>query len=171
MRANKTEPMAVVAGDTKWPRSDEVNVMKMRIRFLDKGAREVIRLLAPEDLEGFSYDDPLMFEKSIVWLEDVESFPFVRVKIVRAARSRRGPISFGNAARVVGYARLTRDAPRYPKTNGYIRRVFYLTANDLARSEAAIPDSAYDPKSIVPGEKAQRLRKSEARPGGAHRGE
>ncbi|MFW6170504.1 MAG: DUF6009 family protein [Planctomycetota bacterium] len=149
---------------------DEVNVMKMRIRFLDKGGREVIRLLAPEDLEGFSYDDPLMFEKSIVWLEDVESFPFVRVKMVRTARSRRGPISFSKGVRVVGYARVTRDAPRYPKTNGYIRRVFYLKADDLAQPGAFIPDSAYDPKSIVPGEKGQRLWEPEAGPGGAHCG-
>ena len=68
--------------------------MKTRIRFLDNGAREIIRLLSPEDLDQYDKDDPLLFEKSIVWLEDVESLPFVRVKMVRTARSRRGPISF-----------------------------------------------------------------------------
>jgi hypothetical protein len=44
--------------------------MKTRIRYLENGAREVIRLLSPDDLEGFEKDDPLLFEKSIVWLED-----------------------------------------------------------------------------------------------------
>lgn len=132
--------------------------MKMQIRFLDNGAREVIRLLAPEDLEGFSYDDPLMFEKSIVWLEDVESLLFVRVKVVRAARSRRGRISFGGKARVVGYAKLTRDAPRCPETNGYMRRVFYRREDDLAIPETAYPESAYDPTTIVPGKTGRRLR-------------
>ena len=132
--------------------------MKTRIRFLDNGAREVIRLLGPEDLENFSYDDPLLFEMSIVWLEDVESFPFVRVKTVRNARSRRGPLSFGNSARVVGYARLMPDAPRDPGTAGYIRRVFYLKKDDATDPAAPAPAGAYDPKSLLPGVEGRQSR-------------
>ena len=59
--------------------------MKTRIRNLDDGAREIIRLLSPDDLVGYAKDDPLLFEKSIVWLEDAESLPFIRVKVVRTA--------------------------------------------------------------------------------------
>ena len=131
--------------------------MKTRIRYLEDGAREVIRLLSPDDLEGFEKDDPLLFEKSIVWLEDVATLPYVRVKLVRTARSRRGPISFGDGGRVVGYAKLTPNALRCPETKGYVRRVFYLKATDLLGSDASIPASAYDPKSLFPGEKGRQF--------------
>ena len=113
--------------------------MKTRLRFLQDGAVEVIRLLSPDDLEGYAKDDPLLYEKSIVWLEDCESLPFVRVKTVRTARSRRGPIHLGDGGRVVGYAKLTPNAPRCGKSYGYVRRVFYLTAEDLADGGTRLP--------------------------------
>ena len=131
--------------------------MKTRIRILDDGAREVIRLLSPEDLDGFGKDDPLLYEKSIVWLEDAELLPFVRVKMVRTVRSRRGPISFGDSVRVVGYAKLTPNAPRCADTNGYVRRVFYLKSDDLDDGRTSIPSSSYDPVTIMPGVKGRSL--------------
>lgn len=149
--------------------------MKTRIRFLDNGAREVIRLLVPEDLGEFSYespfDNPLLFERSIVWLDDVESFPFVRVKTVRSAHSRRGPISFGGSARVVGYARLTSDAPRNLGTGGYIRRVFYLKKEDSTDVDALTPPGTYDPKSLLPGVKGRQFQWRSAASLGEHRSE
>ncbi len=129
--------------------------MKTRIRFLDDGGREIIRLLSPADLDQYSKDDPLLYEKSIVWLEDAESLPFVRVKMVRTATSRRGPISFGDAGRVIGYAKLTPNAPRCPETNGYVRRVFYLKADDPTHYDAPIPAAAFDPSTIMPGVKGR----------------
>jgi len=134
--------------------------MKTRIRFLDDGAREVIRLLSPADLNRYAKDDPLLFEKSIVWLEDVESLPFIRVKVVRTARSRRGPISFDHGGRVVGYAKLTPNARRSPQSKGYIRRVFYLESDDPTDADAPVPDATYDPKTILPGEKGRQFRKA-----------
>ncbi len=135
--------------------------MKTRTRYLDDGAQEVIRLISPDYLEEIAKDDPLLYEMSVVWLEDVESLPFVRVKVVRTARSRRGPISFGGGGRVVGYAKLTPDAPRCPESCGYVRRVFYLKAGDLVEADASIPGSApgsiYDPRTIYPGEKGRQL--------------
>ena len=131
--------------------------MKTRIRYLEDGAREVIRLLSPDDLEGFEKDDPLLFEKSLVWLEDVATLPYVRVKLVRTARSRRGPISFGDGGRVVGYAKLTPNALRCPESKGYIRRVFYLRSDDLLDSNTSLPASAYDPRTLFPGEKGRQL--------------
>jgi hypothetical protein len=136
--------------------------MKTRIRILDDGAREIIRLISPGELEGYAKDDPLLYEKSIVWLEDAESLPFVRVKVVRTALSRRGHISFGNGARVVGYAKLTPNAPRCPETSGYVRRVFYLKADDPTDLESPVPTSAYDPRSILPGRKGTKLSTAQA---------
>ncbi len=129
--------------------------MKTRIRELKDGAVEVIRLFSPDDLGIYCKDDPLLYEKSIVWLEESDRLPFVRVKTVRAARSRRGPIYLGEGGRVIGYSKLTPNAPRCPETHGYIRRVFYLTNEDLTRPGAPIPASAVDPRSLLPGHPGQ----------------
>lgn len=132
--------------------------MKTRIRHLSDGAREVIRLISPKDLDGFDKDDPLLFEKSIVWLEDVAALPFVRVKMVRTALSRRGAITLGDGGRVVGYAKLTPNAPQSPASHGYRRRVFYLKTDDAADRDTSLADPAYDPRTIFPGEKGRQLR-------------
>ena len=129
--------------------------MKTRIRLLDDGSHEMIRLFSPEDLESLDKDDPLLFEKSVVWLVDVKSLPYVRTKVIRTARSRRGPISFGDAGRVVGYSKLTPNAPRCPDTKGYVRRVFYLKNSDCLDQSDRIPISAYDPTTIMPGVKGE----------------
>ncbi len=131
--------------------------MKTRIRALKGGAVEVIRLLSPDDLEAYRKDDPLLYEKSIVWLEKCDSLPYVRVKTVRTASSRRGPIYFGEGGRVVGYSKLTPNAPRCDDTKGYVRRVFYLTANDPTCAGSHLPSAAYDPKSLLPGVAGQQL--------------
>ena len=125
--------------------------MKTRIRELKDGAQEIIRLLSPDEMEAWSKDDPLSYEKSIVWLSDVSKLPFVRVKTVYAALSRRGPIYLGQGAHVVGYSKLTSNAPRNPESNGYVRRVFYLRSSDVAQVPGDLPRSAVDPKSVLPG--------------------
>ena len=128
--------------------------MKTRIRKLAGGGQELIRLLSLDVLDHWSVDDPLSFEKSIVWLEDIEPLAFVRSKIVRSTHSRRGPLHI-EGARVVGYSKLTPDAPRDPQTRGYVRRVFYLRPGDeqlFDQGPERWPHSAVDPKLIVPGE-------------------
>ncbi len=125
--------------------------MKTRIRELKDGAQEIIRLLSPEELEAWSKDDPLSYEKSIVWLSDIAQLPFVRARLVQGVMSRRGPIYLGDDARVVGYSKLTLNAPRSADTNGYIRRVFYLKPGDLARRPPDVPSSAVDPRTVLPG--------------------
>ena len=125
--------------------------MKTQLRYLKDGAVEVLRLFSPDELEGYEKDDPLLYEKSIVWLEDQRAFPFLRVKVIRMARSRRGPIYLGEGGRVVGYSKLTPNAPRCGQANGYVRRVFYLTTEDLADLSGPVPPAACDPKSLLPG--------------------
>jgi len=128
--------------------------MKTKIRELSDGRREVIRLLSADSMDGWSMDDPLTYEKSIIWLRDISDLPFVRVKWVHKARSRRGPLYLGAGGETVGYSRLTPDAPRDPTTGGYIRRVFYRLESDDAIELLpgdALPESAIDPRTIVPG--------------------
>ena len=124
--------------------------MKTRIRHLSDGAREVIRLISPKDLDGFDKDDPLLFEKSIVWLEDIAPLLYVRVYQVRCAKSRRGRLRLSGRERVVGYAKLMADAPRDPRTKGYTRRLFYLNDAD-ARCLGPLPDRVVDPRTVFPG--------------------
>lgn len=125
--------------------------MKTFQRELKDGAHEIVRLLSPAELENASKDDPLFYEKSIVWLCDVRSLPFVRVKQVHSAVSRRGPIYLGGDARVVGYSKLTPNAPRNAQSKGYTRRVFYLRADDLGDAAGPTPRNAVDPKTVFPG--------------------
>jgi hypothetical protein len=125
--------------------------MKTRIRTLDNGAQEVIRLLSADELEAWTKDDPLAYEKSIVWLEDVSQLRYVRVKTVGAANSRRGPLYLDGDGRVVGYSKLTPDAPRNSQATGYRRRIFYLQPRDYAGRETPIPHGAIDPRTILPG--------------------
>ncbi len=124
--------------------------MKTRVRQREGGGCELIRLLSPRELDEWKKDDPLSYEKSIVWLEDVDALPFVRVRVVHTARSRRGPLHWPGDGRVVGYSKLTPDAPRDAESNAYVRRVFYLRSSDVALS-GQVPAGAVDPRSITPG--------------------
>jgi hypothetical protein len=134
--------------------------MKTRIRELKDGAHEIIRLLSPDELEGWSKDDPLSYEKSIVWLCDVSKLPYVRTRVVHGAVSRRGPIYLGDEAHVVGYSKLTPNAPHDPESNGYIRRVFYLKPSDMTGDRKEIPSSGLDPRTILPGVIGEAARQS-----------
>jgi len=121
-----------------------------RIQHQD-GKTEIVRILSTEDLVAWSDDDPLAYEKSIVWLEDINRLGYVRVVRVSCAKSRRGPLVLNSGERVVGYAKLMPDAPRDAKTQRFARRLFYLKDEDRADESVAIPVTAVDPRSILPG--------------------
>ncbi len=125
--------------------------MKTRVRELKDGSREVIRLLSPDEMEAWSKEDPLSYEKSIVWTCDISQLAGVHVKTVRSARSRRGPIYLGTHAHVIGYSKLTPNAPRDPVSMGYVRRVFYVLDADESRT-AHGTHSVVDPRTVFPGE-------------------
>lgn len=115
-----------------------------------KNGYEVLRVLSATDLTEWSDDDPLAYEKSIMWLEDIDPIRFVRTVEVRCARSRRGALNLSTGERVIGYAKLTPDAPRDPKTDHYTRRLFYLKASDTD-PRSSVPPDAVDPRTILPG--------------------
>ena len=115
------------------------------------GRCEIVRVLSADDLANWSNEDPLAYEKSVVWLEDVTALPFVRVVQVRCAKSRRGRLRLSSAERVVGYSKLMADAPRDPRTKRFTRRLFYLKDGDGASANDAPPEHAVDPGTVLPG--------------------
>jgi hypothetical protein len=125
--------------------------MKTRVRDLEGGGQEIIRLISPDELDESSKDDHLFYEKSVVWLEDITPLKFVRVRTIHTAKSRRGPLYLGGDGRVVGYSKLLPNAPIDSETGGYVRRLFYLRAVDVADEDAEVPAGAVDPRSILPG--------------------
>ena len=125
--------------------------MKTRRIQHQNGRVEIVRVLSTEDLIAWSDDDPLAYEKSIVWLEDITKLGYVRVVRVCCATSRRGPLVLNSGARVVGYAKLMPDAPRDTKTQRFARRLFYMKDLDREDVNRTIPATAVDPRSILPG--------------------
>lgn len=125
--------------------------MKTRVMQHKDGRREVVRVLTTEELVSWSAEHPLAYEKSIVWLENIERLRYVRVAHVRCARSRRGPLLVNTGERVVGYSKLMPDAPRDNQTQRFSRRLFYLTAPDCDPQNETVPHSAVDPRTVLPG--------------------
>jgi hypothetical protein len=118
------------------------------IQFRD-GRCEIQRVLSTDELVEWKGGDPLAYERSILWLEDVNRLPFVRVVEVRCAKSRRGRLVLQGPERVVGYSKLMADTPRDARTLRFTRRLFYVKAGDQALAEP--PEHALDPRSVLPG--------------------
>ena len=125
--------------------------MKTRVMQHKDGRREVVRVLTTEELVAWSAEHPLAYEKSIVWLESIERLRFVRVAHVRCATSRRGPLLVNTGERVIGYSKLMANAPRDKQTQRYSRRLFYLTVPDCELKHETVPESAVDPRTVLPG--------------------
>jgi len=120
------------------------------------GRVEIARVIDRENLEGWSKDHPLAFEESVIWLEPVAHMPFVRVAQVANARSRRGRLDLeGERRHVVGYVKLTPDAPRSGGDRNYRRRIFYvkhmdpISHEELTRAQV-VPHGAVDPRTVFP---------------------
>jgi hypothetical protein len=115
------------------------------------GRLEIVRVLTEEGLTNWSDANPLDFELSIVWLHNLETLDFVRVHHVRNAQSRRGKLYLPGNHILLGYSKLTANAPQNPETRGYERRVFYLRDSDQHLNLNAVPEGGLDPRSIFPG--------------------
>lgn len=114
------------------------------------GRWEIVRVLSTSDLAHWNQNEPLSYEKSIVWLENIERLPYVRVAEVRCATSRRGALVLNGKHRVIGYSKLMDDAPRDPHTARFTRRLFYLKEGD-GRSQTLPAGQAVDPRTVFPG--------------------
>ena len=116
------------------------------------GRTEVARLVNNHNVDQWDRSDPLAFESSVIWTQDIESLDFVRVATVRNARNRGGKLRLDDdRLTVVGYTKLTDDAPTDPRTHHFTRRIFYLREEDSRLNLNAYPKDAVDPKSVYPG--------------------
>ena len=117
------------------------------------GRLEIRRVISAENLDEWNQENPLAFERSVVWIRPVLDLPFVRAAFVKNARSRRGPLLTANEDQiVVGYSKLTADAPMQGLDHLYYqRRVFYLTSHDLQGiSDVRESTNCMQPSTIVP---------------------
>ena len=131
--------------------TDMMSNIELREVNLPDGSVEIVRVLTDNVIGHWSAKRPLAFEKSIVWLQPIAELDFVRIAWVRHAQSRRGPLYVRDVGMVVGYSKLTADAPRDIATKTFTRRLFYLTEDDLLLNLNQIPAGVYDPKTIFPG--------------------
>ena len=107
------------------------------------GRLEIRRVISADNLEDWDKENPLAYERSIVWIRPVMDCLYVRTAFVRNARSRRGPLLTAN----------------------YQRRVFYLMQEDLG-GEADVQTNAncMRPESILPTQWGQRYLGLSAQP-------
>jgi len=127
--------------------------MKTRTVYHNDGRIELRRIMTSQSLKDWDRRYPLAFERSILWLKAIGGRDFVRVAVVRNARSRRGPLLAGNSNQVVlGYSKLTLDAPLMPGNEMcYLRRVFYVTQQDILLNEySGLNQNCIRPGSILP---------------------
>ena len=69
---------------------------------INRSQLEGLSLVSADDLDAWDKEHPLAYEKSIVWLEEIEALRFVRVRFLRNARARRGPRSAGRTGTRTG---------------------------------------------------------------------
>ena len=132
--------------------------MKIRTRMIhhSDGPVEIRRVFDDGDMIFWDAGNPLAFEKSIVWLDNSLDREYVRFAMIRNARSRRGTLVVEDGIRrIVGYAKLTPDAPFDRGDKGYARRVFYVLSDELeneSRQNGFVhPVSrCVDPRTVLP---------------------
>jgi len=138
--------------------------MKTRTVYHSDGRIELRRIMTAQSLKHWDRKYPLAYERSILWLKPMGGRAFVRVAVVRNARSRRGPLLAGNSDQVVlGYSKLTVDAPLMPGNEMcYLRRVFYVTQQDVLLNEySGLNENCLLPGSILPTVWGEQFRVSE----------
>ncbi len=131
-------------------------MVKVRTKRHEDGRIELIRVLSAD--ESWSADDPLAYEASIVWMQEIDELPFVRETMITGAQSRSGKLRASGVGRIVGYAKLSDDAPIDSEGHGFRRRFFFLKEHDLQRDR--IPRQAVDPRSVLPGIPGRKLREN-----------
>ena len=140
-------------------------MLKLRTVPRNDGGMEILRILDESVLGRWTPDDPLSYEQSIVWLQPLDGLDFVRSAFIRNAKSRRGPLVVSGNSMVLGYAKLTEDAPVDRKSGRYTRRIFYLKEEDSLLNMNQFPKGAIDPRSVLPSVAGEPPREEEVERG------
>jgi hypothetical protein len=109
------------------------------------------------------------YEVEIVWEVDVAGLPYVREYVEQFASDRQRPVSWRGGGRRVGYSVLAPDAPRHPGTDGFVRRVFWLSDDDPYPSWPWVPVEAVDPRTVRPNATSAHVLPSEFEQSGWHK--
>ncbi|MBP87964.1 MAG: hypothetical protein CMJ64_14775 [Planctomycetaceae bacterium] len=125
-------------------------MLKTRTLPRSDGGMEILRILDDSVLRRWTPNDPVSYEKSIVWRQSLDGLDFVRVAFIKTAKSRRGALVLSGDLIVLGYAKLTDDAPIDPETQRYTRRIFYLKDEDSSLNMNHFPAGSIDPRTILP---------------------
>jgi len=103
------------------------------------------------DLSQVGESHPYAQESAIVWYEDVRNLRFVRVVNLDTCRHRDGSLVLPTPGRVIGYAQLEPTAKPNAETGRFLRRVFYVLAEDAPlQADGKLPSNAVDPRRIGP---------------------
>lgn len=126
--------------------------MKTNTIHHDDGRIEIERVIDEDVMKSWTEWNPLAYEASIVWLEDVSELDYLRAQWVDYCQGRRNELIPESKGRILGYSRLTVDAPQNPRTGYYTRRVFFLLdgENGKVGPGQKPPDGTVDPNSILP---------------------
>lgn len=112
--------------------------------------------------------EQLAHENQLVWLEDFFTLDYVRQSLDRLP-NRRGRPAYHRDGRMVGYALLGRTASSSWASGTFRRRVFWLLPHDRDTDPQGLyatgaPSEAVDPRTVAPGTKGYKTRRSEGGP-------
>lgn len=111
-------------------------------------------------------EDEIEHEAAVVWLEDISCLDYVRQTLDRLP-TRRGRPAYHRDGRMVGYAQLGPGAKPSRSSGTFRRRVFWLLPHDRDTAPEGLyatgaPVEAVDPRTVAPGSKGTKTRRSEA---------
>lgn len=98
----------------------------------------------------FVKEDALKDEKNIVWLEDLDDYPWVRESSTNfrtkqgISKNRQSEIERGGR-KLIGYGELKDDAP---SSGHYERRIFIIRKDDYENYKNDYPTEAVDPLTV-----------------------
>jgi len=127
--------------------TDQVKAEHRRVEH-DDGRIEIVRILDDHTLKDWKEWNPIAYEASVVWIKNVANIPFVRSMWVTKCNSRRNRLVPDGSGEILGFSKLTTDAPTNPE-GYYTRRIFFRLDGDADLSE--FPPGALVPKTILPG--------------------
>jgi hypothetical protein len=121
-------------------------------------------------MSSLLHESQLVHEADVVWLENPDTFDYVRQALDKTTR-RVGKPRYARDGRMVGYTELNADAEASPDSGLFQRRTFFLLPHDRPNDpeglyQTGAPGEAVDPRTIEPrrvGEKTSRSQ-GEARP-------